>query len=230
MFDGFSRVLGSTEQEGVRTGRSAHGQLVQSQRLTTSLLDSGSGGGCEAESGDGELGNGEETVVVGDGAHNDDGLALVFLCGTLALGDGYEAGNGDGRAVDAGHEEAAEDDLVEVGVGTACAREEGLVWSFSGLRGSLKTGDSERTSKEAIELHQELEIDIVALRSLAVGVPHMVTLQVDTCISTHTHNPVSEISSKRHRFGSGKKGEGASLRPLYIPHLEGNSTYPWLRC
>lgn len=102
--------------------------------------------------------------------------------------------------------------------------------SFSGLRGSLKTGDSERTSKEAIELHQELEIDIVALRSLAVGVPHMVTLQVDTCISTHTHNPVSEISSKRHRFDSGKKGEGASLRPLYIPHLEGNSTYPWLRC
>lgn len=36
------------------------------------------------------------------------------------------------------------------------------------------------TGQEAVELHQELEVDIVALGSLAVGVPHVVVLKVDT--------------------------------------------------
>jgi hypothetical protein len=36
------------------------------------------------------------------------------------------------------------------------------------------------TSKEPVELHQELEVDIVALGSLAMAVPHMMAIEVDT--------------------------------------------------
>lgn len=120
MLNRLSRILRTTEQKGVCTSGSPHRQLIEGQNLTTSLLDPGPSGGGESESGNGQLGDGEEAVVVGDGSDHDDGLALVFLCGALALGDGYEAGEGDGRSVDAGHEEAAENDLVEVGVGTTC--------------------------------------------------------------------------------------------------------------
>jgi hypothetical protein len=38
-----------------------------------------------------------------------------------------------------------------------------------------------RTSQEAVELHQNLQVDVVTLGSLAVAAPHMVAVQVDTC-------------------------------------------------
>lgn len=37
------------------------------------------------------------------------------------------------------------------------------------------------TGKEAVELHQELEVDIVALGSLAMGVPDVMAIEIDTC-------------------------------------------------
>ena len=38
----------------------------------------------------------------------------------------------------------------------------------------------ELTGQEAVQLHKELEIDIVALRRLAVRVAHMVSVEIDT--------------------------------------------------
>lgn len=40
-----------------------------------------------------------------------------------------------------------------------------------------------RTSKEAIELHQELEVDIVALGSLPMGVSDVMAIKIDTCMT-----------------------------------------------
>lgn len=37
------------------------------------------------------------------------------------------------------------------------------------------------TAEEAIELHQNLQIDILAFRRLAMAATHMVAIQVDTC-------------------------------------------------
>ena len=48
------------------------------------------------------------------------GLGCVLVCG-----GGDEARERERRAVDAGHEEAAEDDFVEGGVGAACVGCEG---------------------------------------------------------------------------------------------------------
>lgn len=71
-----TRVLGSTEEEGVGSGWEAGGDLVDGQGLTTSSLDARAGGGGESESSNGQLGELEQTDVVGDGAN----LSLVSLC------------------------------------------------------------------------------------------------------------------------------------------------------
>lgn len=57
-------------------------------------------------------------------------------------------------AVNSRHEKTTQHDLVEVGV--------------------------RATGEEAIELHQNLQIDILAFRRLAMAATHMVAIQVDT--------------------------------------------------
>ena len=37
------------------------------------------------------------------------------------------------------------------------------------------------TVQEAVQLHQQLEIDVLALRRLAVRVSHMVVVKINTC-------------------------------------------------
>jgi len=111
--DGLTGVLGTTEDQGVGTSGGTEGQLVEGDGLTTGGQDAGTGGGGEAQSSHGDLGELEETVVVGDGAHNNNGALLV-------LGDvGNDAGQRDRGTVDLGHKKAAQDDLVEGRVGTA---------------------------------------------------------------------------------------------------------------
>jgi len=120
MLDRLSRILRSPQQHNIAAGRMLHGQLIQSQALTTSLFDPRAGGGGESESRDVQLGYNKETVVICDGADDGDGLVGVgLLCG-LGGDFGGDTGDGHRRAVDAGHEEASEDDFVEVGVSSAC--------------------------------------------------------------------------------------------------------------
>ena len=71
---------------------------------------------------DGEfLGHFQQARVVGDGTDDDDGLIgrCNFLTGA-ARGEHGEAAEGEGGPVGAGHEEAAENDFVEVRIGFAC--------------------------------------------------------------------------------------------------------------
>jgi hypothetical protein len=158
VLDGLTRVLGAAEEEGVGTGGLLESQLVESDDLAAGSGDAGTGGGGDAESGNRDLGDGQEAVVVGDGANNDDGLLLVAV-----LEVGRDAGERDGRAVDAAHEQAAQDHLVEGRISAA--------------------------GQEAVELHQELQVDVVALGGLAVRGPLVVLPQIDTYYSTRT--PVS---------------------------------------
>lgn len=115
VLEGLTGVLGATEEEGVGTGGLLQSQLVKGNGLAAGSSDAGTGGGGEAESGNGGLGDGQETVVVSDGTNNNDGLLVVAV-----LKVGRNAREGDGGAVDAGHEQAAEDDLVEGGISAAC--------------------------------------------------------------------------------------------------------------
>ena len=114
MPDGFTGVLGTTEEEGVGTSGLLESELIESDGLASSSEDARASRGSEAEGSDIQLGNLEETVVIGDGADNDDGLLLIAV-----LDVGGDAGERHGGTVDAAHEQAAQDDLVKGRVGTA---------------------------------------------------------------------------------------------------------------
>lgn len=106
--------LWSTEEEGVASGWGAESELIQGEDLTTGSQDTGASGGGEAKGSDGELWDSQETVVVGDGTNDDNGL-VVGLLGDV----GCDSGEGHRWPVDAGHKQAAEDDLVEGRLGAA---------------------------------------------------------------------------------------------------------------
>ena len=131
MLKRLARVLGPPQPQRVRSRRCLPPQLIQRQALPPGLFDARARGGGEAERGHRELGHGEEAVVVRDRAYHHDGLAAVRLFRVRVRGQVGEAGEGEGRPVDARHEEAAEDDLVEVRVGTAW--ENAGRWSVSGV-------------------------------------------------------------------------------------------------
>ena len=119
MLDGLSRVLRPSQQHHIGSRGVLHGQLIQRKARATSLFNSGASGSGESEGCDVHFGNGQHTVVVGDGADDSDGLVSVgLLCGLRGdfAGDARE---GHGRAVDAGHEKALQDDFVEVGIGSS---------------------------------------------------------------------------------------------------------------
>lgn len=111
---GLAGILGATEQQSVGTSGSTKSELIESQDFTTSLLNAGASGGSEAESSDRQLGDGQKAVVVGNGSNNNNGLSLL---GLVHVGD--DARQRNRRAVNAGHEKAAQNNLVEVGIGTA---------------------------------------------------------------------------------------------------------------
>jgi len=149
MLDSLTRVLGTSQEKSVGSSWSSESQLVQSESLTTGGNNASAGSGSETESRNTKLGNGQESVVIGDGTNNDNGLVVGLLGGVR-----NNSRDGDGRSVDAGHEKAAEDDLVEGRLGSA--------------------------GQEAIELHEQLEVNIVTLWRLSVAVAHMVSVEIDT--------------------------------------------------
>jgi hypothetical protein len=108
VLDGLSGVLGTSEEKGIASGRSSEGQLIESQNFSTSSDNARTGSSSEAEGRNAELWDGQETVVIGDGANNNDGLVVRLLRGVR-----NDSGDRNWRSVDAGHEQAAEDDLVE---------------------------------------------------------------------------------------------------------------------
>jgi len=81
MLDGLSGVLRSSKEESVASSRGSQRKLVQSQSLTSSSKDARTSSGSESESSHAELRNGQETVVIGDGTDNDDGLVVRLLGG-----------------------------------------------------------------------------------------------------------------------------------------------------
>lgn len=178
--DGLTGVLGAAEDQGVAASGGTESKLVQSDGLTTGGEDAGAGSSGEAESRNRDLGDGQETVVVGDSADNDDGPLLV-------LGNvGGNAGQRHRGTVDLGHKEAAEDDLVEGSVSAACEHKSWSVkllfvsFLLSLFRSWGVFSRIRRTRQEAVQLHEKLEVHIVARGSLAVRALHVVAVEIDT--------------------------------------------------
>lgn len=116
VLDRLASVLGTTEEEGSGSSGLAKGELIKSEALSTGSLDASTGSAGEAKGGDRELGDLEETDVISHGGDGDDGRGGLEL--GVGLGDlAGDARDGERGAVDLGHVQAAEDDLVELGVG-----------------------------------------------------------------------------------------------------------------
>lgn len=131
MLDRFPRVLRPPHQQRVTPRGRPQRQLIEGQALAAGLLDARARRGGEPQRRDRDLGHGEQTRVVGDGADHDDGLVAGHALRRVGVGFrgrvrgvAGEAGEGEGWTVYARGEEAAEDDAVEGGVGAAC-------WGFS---------------------------------------------------------------------------------------------------
>jgi len=109
MLDRLPRILRPPQQQRIRPRRRLQCQLVQRQTLPPRLLDPRARRCREVQRRDRQLRDFQEARVVRDGADDDEGL--------LGAGHFREAAEGHGGAVDAGGEEAAEDDAVEGGGG-----------------------------------------------------------------------------------------------------------------
>jgi len=167
VLDGLSGVLGTSEEKGIASSRSSERQLIQSQSLSTCGKNASTSSCSESESSNAELGDGQETVVISDGANNNNGLVIGLLGGVR-----NNSRDGDGRSVDAGHEKSAENDLVEGGLGAA--------WVLSNQRSSKSSMNFVLTCQEAVQLHEQLKVDIVRLWRLAVRVANVMSVEIDT--------------------------------------------------
>ena len=113
MLNSLTRVLRTTEENGVGAGRGSQGKLIESDDLTTSLDNACTCSFSDTESADSELGDLEETDIVSDGTDNNGGFAF------LALHEIYELGEGERGAGNFGHKQSLEDNLVEFAVSAA---------------------------------------------------------------------------------------------------------------
>lgn len=110
------RILRSPQQQRITPRRRPERQLIQSQALPARLLDPSPRGSRKVKCRNGEfLRYFEQACIVGDGADDDNGFdCWGYLLAGAAGGEHAETAEGEGGAVGAGHEEAAENDFVEV--------------------------------------------------------------------------------------------------------------------
>lgn len=150
VLNGLTGVLLSAEEDTVGASGAALGELVKSQALTTSLDNAGTGSLGETKSSDLHLGDLNETLIISDGT-DKDGDAVLLGGDTKVLGHGAQA---HGAAVDLAHTQTLQDDLVEAGSGT--------------------------TGQEAVELDQEVKVDVVALGRGTLQSLDVVVLDINT--------------------------------------------------
>lgn len=152
VLDSLTGVLGTSEKQSVASSGRTESQLIQSQDLSSSGENAGASSGGEPESSDAELRDSQEAVVIGDGTNDHDGALIII---TRSVGN--DSGDRDWGSVDAGHEESAEDNLVEGGLGSA--------WTGLGL--TLRPDLCKTlTGQEPVQLHEELEVCEVVLSAL----------------------------------------------------------------
>lgn len=107
-------VATALKEDGVLASGALKSELIEGNSTATSLDDAVSRGLSESEGSNVELGDREKAIIVDNGADNNGNNSL------LVLGDhGADLGDGEGGAVDTGHAEALENNLVEVGLSAA---------------------------------------------------------------------------------------------------------------
>lgn len=114
MLVGFSSS-DTSQEDGVFASWSNLSELIESQDLSTGLDDSSSGSSSESESADSELWNDWESLVIEDGADdNQNSLSLLLGAGNLD-----KSADGDREPVVESLVESLVDNLVELRVSSS---------------------------------------------------------------------------------------------------------------
>jgi len=137
-------------QDGVLSLGGLEGQLVEGENLTTGLEDAFASARGHVHGAERQLGDLVQTKIVGDRANDHGGLAIA----AWLLHHARDASDGHGWSVHAAHIKTFQDDLVELGVGSA--------------------------GQETVELDQEAQVDILAFRLRSAGLPHVLVTDVDS--------------------------------------------------
>lgn len=135
MTAGLASVALALHQDGVASGRRQQSQLIEGEDLTACLQDAFTGSFGHTQSTDAQLGDVQETQVVGHSSDND-GNAVVL--GLTYLEQAQDSLQRDDGAVDPAHEQASQDDLVELLVRTAV--QEAVQLKVDERHGCQKTG------------------------------------------------------------------------------------------
>jgi len=140
----------SLHQDGVLSLGGLEGQLIEGENLSAGFEDAFAGARGDVHGAQRQLRNLVETKIVSDGANDDGGLAIA----AWLLHHAGDASDGHGWSVHAAHIKTFQDDLVELGVGSA--------------------------GQETVELDQEAQVDILAFRLRSAGLPHVLVTDVDS--------------------------------------------------
>lgn len=111
MLASFASIAFSLDEDRVVAGWWHQSQLIECDHLTASLCDSLTSTFSDTESTDAELGNLQQTQVIGDGANDD---CNVVLLGLTLLQQSDDALERDNRLVNFAHKQTLQDDLVEL--------------------------------------------------------------------------------------------------------------------
>lgn len=113
---GLAGVALALDQDGVVAGGRQQGELIERQHFAAGLGDSLTSPLGDAQGADSQLGNGQQTQVIGDGSNHDGDVVLgrfaLLQQATYAL-------QRDDWAMDPAHEQTLQDDFVELLVRTA---------------------------------------------------------------------------------------------------------------
>ena len=107
-------TTGTLQQNSLAASGALESELIEGHDLTTSLLDAGTSSLGDVEGSDGNLGDGQNALVISDSS-NDDENGI----GGLSFGVANDLLEGHGRSVGTRHHQATEDHLVEVRLSTA---------------------------------------------------------------------------------------------------------------
>jgi len=140
----------SLHQDGVLSLGGLEGQLIEGEDLTAGLENAFARAGGDVHGAERQLGDLVQTKIVGDGADNDGGLAIA----AWLLHHARDAGDRHGWPVHAAHIQTLQDDLVELGVGSA--------------------------GQEPVELDQQAQVDILAFGLRPTGLSHVLVTDVDS--------------------------------------------------
>lgn len=114
VLEDLTSAAGTLKQNSLATSGALESELIEGHDLTAGLLDAGTGRLSDVESSDSDLGDSEDALIISDGTDDDEDSL-----GRLTLGVSGDLLEGDGRSVVTGHNQATEDNLVEVSLSTA---------------------------------------------------------------------------------------------------------------